>query len=83
MPEIPEELFVESIKKLVDIDSAWVPENEGQSLYLRPFMVASEAHLGLRAANEYLFMVIASPVAPFFLRKAMFLLFPYTQRLNM
>ncbi len=66
MPEIPEELFVESIKKLVDIDSAWVPENEGQSLYLRPFMVASEAHLGLRAANEYLFMVIASPVAPFF-----------------
>ena len=66
MPEIPQELFVESIKKLVSIENSWVPKNEGQSLYLRPFMIASEQHLGLRAANEYLFMVIASPVSPFF-----------------
>lgn len=66
MPEIDENLFIESCDKLVRTDEKWVPSKEGQSLYLRPFMVASEAHLGLRAANEYLFIVIASPVSPFF-----------------
>lgn len=66
MPEISEEIFVEACEKLVATDSDWVPNAPGQSLYLRPFMVASESHVGLRAANEYLFMVIASPVAPFF-----------------
>lgn len=66
MPEIDEQLFIEACEKLVRTDENWVPRNAGQSLYLRPFMVASEAHLGLRAANEYIFMVIASPVAPFF-----------------
>lgn len=66
MPQVPEELFVDAIKKLVSIDSRWVPEKDGQSLYLRPFMISSEAHLGMRAAHEYLFIVIASPVNPFF-----------------
>lgn len=66
MPELPENLFIEACEKVVRADAAWVPEQEGQSLYLRPFTVASEAHLGLRASNEYLFMVIASPVSPFF-----------------
>lgn len=66
MPQIDEDIFIEACDKLVSADRAWVPELEGQSLYLRPFMIASEAHLGLRAANEYLFMVIASPVSPFF-----------------
>lgn len=66
MPSIDEDIFIEACEKLVLADKKWVPEIEGQSLYLRPFMIASEAHIGLRAANEYLFMVIASPVAPFF-----------------
>lgn len=66
MPTIPVELFVEACDKLVRADQVWVPKQAGQSLYLRPFMIASEEHLGLRAANEYLFSVIASPVAPFF-----------------
>ena len=66
MPEIDEDLFIEACEKLVRADEKWVPELEGQSLYLRPFMVASESHLGLRAANEYLFVIIASPVSPFF-----------------
>jgi len=66
MPELPEEMFVEACDKLVRADQTWVPREEGQSLYLRPFMIASEEHLGLRAANEYLFLIIASPVAPFF-----------------
>jgi branched-chain amino acid aminotransferase len=66
MPALPENLFIEACEKVVRTDAQWVPESEGQSLYLRPFMVSSEAHLGLRAANDYIFMVIASPVSPFF-----------------
>ena len=66
MPVLDEKLFIEACEKLVRADASWVPEREGQSLYLRPFMVASEAHLGLRAADEYLFVIIASPVSPFF-----------------
>lgn len=66
MPEIDEEIFIQACDQLVRQDQFWVPESQGQSLYLRPFMVASEAHLGLRASNEYLFMIIASPVSPFF-----------------
>jgi len=66
MPELPEELFLEAVRSLVEIDAAWVPSAEGQSLYLRPFMIATEAQVGMRAAQEYLFLLIAFPVTPFF-----------------
>ena len=66
MPELPEELFLEAVDALVDIDRAWVPTAEGQSLYLRPFMIATEAQVGMRPAHEYLFLLIAFPVTPFF-----------------
>ncbi len=66
MPELPEHLFIESLKKLVDVDRDWVPTQEGGSLYLRPFMIATEAFLGVRPAKEYLFLVIASPVGGYF-----------------
>ncbi len=66
MPSIPEELFLDSIKALVNADAAWVPSGGEKSLYLRPFMFASEAFLGVRPANEYKFMVIASPVSAYF-----------------
>ena len=66
MPEIPESLFVEAIERLVRIDSAWIPEAEGASLYLRPFMIATEAFLGVRPAKEYKFIVIASPAGNYF-----------------
>lgn len=65
MPLIPEELFVEAVRALVAQDHDWIPEGEG-SLYLRPFMFASEAFLGVRPANEYTFCVIACPVGPYF-----------------
>lgn len=65
MPEFPEDAFVEAIERLVGQDAKWVPEGEG-SLYLRPFMFASEAFLGVRPAREYIFSVIASPVGPYF-----------------
>ncbi|WP_062205782.1 branched-chain amino acid aminotransferase [Streptomyces sp. NBRC 109706] len=67
MPELPIELFVEAIDVLVAQDTAWVPASGEQSLYLRPFMIASEVGLGInRPANEYLFVVIASPAGAYF-----------------
>lgn len=66
MPEFPEDLFVEGLKKLVAIDQAWIPPLEGSALYLRPFMYASEAFIGMRAATEYNFIIIASPANPLY-----------------
>lgn len=66
MPELDEDLFVDAALRLVETDRSWVPTGPGQSLYLRPLMFASEAHIGLRAALEYTFIIVATPVDPFF-----------------
>ena len=66
MPELPEELFIETVKQLVAADRDWFPSVEGGSLYLRPFMIATEAFLGVRPAKEYKFIVIASPAGNYF-----------------
>jgi branched-chain amino acid aminotransferase len=65
MPPVPEALFLEAVEALVKIDREWVPSGAG-SLYLRPFMFASESFLGVRPALEYIFCVIACPVGPYF-----------------
>jgi len=66
MPALPEDLFVAACRELVAVDGAWFPEVEGGSLYLRPFMVATEAFLGVRPAKSYKFIVIASPAGNYF-----------------
>jgi branched-chain amino acid aminotransferase len=66
MPELPEDLFIEAIDALVQADAAWVPSEPDQSLYLRPFMFATEVGLGVRPANSYLFMLIAAPAGAYF-----------------
>ncbi|MFJ8229041.1 branched-chain amino acid aminotransferase [Streptomyces sp. NPDC094448] len=67
MPELPVETFIEACDALVQQDKDWVPEHGGEaSLYLRPFMIAAENGLGVRPANEYLFIVIACPAGPYF-----------------
>lgn len=68
LPELPTEDFVGSIRALVDVDQAWVPTADGTeaSLYLRPFMIASEAFLGVRPAHEVLYCIIASPAGAYF-----------------
>ncbi|MGD9482163.1 branched-chain amino acid aminotransferase [Streptomyces sp. TRM70308] len=68
MPELPVEAFVEACELLIRQDAAWVPGAGEESLYLRPFMFAAEVGLGVRPANEYLFVVIASPAGPYFPR---------------
>ena len=64
MPTLPEDDFAAAVETLVRADAAWVPEARGHNLYLRPFMIASQTALGLRPADEYLFMVIATPSRP-------------------
>lgn len=66
MPALPEAMFVESVRRLVEVDRAWIPTMPGGSLYLRPFMIANETFLGVKPSAEYLYMVIASPVGSYF-----------------
>ena len=62
IPQIDEDLFVEAIKALVKIDADWIPQKEGTALYIRPFIIADEAFLGVRRSNHYKFIIILSPV---------------------
>ena len=66
MPNLPEDLFLESIRRLLAVDRDWFPTLEGGSLYLRPFMIATEAFLGVRPARQYKFILIASPAGNYF-----------------
>lgn len=66
IPTIPVEDFVQAVKTLVEVDRDWVPSAEGASLYLRPFTIATEAHLGVKPSDSYQFLVIASPSGAYY-----------------
>jgi branched-chain amino acid aminotransferase len=66
MPELPEETFLRSLTELLRRDERWVPAGAGKSLYLRPFMISTQAGLGVTPSDEYLYVLIASPVASYF-----------------
>jgi branched-chain amino acid aminotransferase len=66
MPELPDDLFLESIRALVRAEKDWIPDGAEGALYLRPYMFASEAFLGVRPASEYIYAVIATAVGPYF-----------------
>jgi len=66
IPHLDETLMIEAIKAVVDVDRDWIPEKDGTSLYIRPFIIADEAFLGVRSSNHFLFMVILSPVGPYY-----------------
>jgi branched-chain amino acid aminotransferase len=66
LPELPTELFIDSLRQLVTIDADWVPTADETSLYLRPFMYASETFLGVRPAHHVTYSVIASPAGAYF-----------------
>jgi branched-chain amino acid aminotransferase len=66
MPAPSETMFISSLRRLIEIDRAWIPQTEDGSLYLRPFQFASEVFLGVRPAAEYLYVVIASPAGAYF-----------------
>jgi len=69
MPNFPEDLFIEALKQLVAIEQNWIPPQDGSALYLRPFMYADEAFIGMRAATHYKFIIMASPSGPFFTKR--------------
>ncbi|NBY51331.1 MAG: branched-chain amino acid aminotransferase [Actinobacteria bacterium] len=66
LPELPVDDFVAAVKALVVQDAGWVPKKIGESLYIRPFMIATEVGLGVRPSNKALFAVIATPAAAYF-----------------
>ena len=66
MPDIPEEDFVEAVKALVDVDSAWVPYGFGTSLYIRPFYFADQIDLALHKVTHYRFVIIVSPSGSYY-----------------
>lgn len=67
IPELPEELFMESLRQLIAVDNAWVPAAGGEeALYLRPFVIATEPGLGVRPSKSYRYLLIASPAGAYF-----------------
>jgi branched-chain amino acid aminotransferase len=66
MPQVDKDELLQAIKTLIQIEKRWVPEANGTSLYVRPFMIATEAFLGVRPAKEYLLSVILSPVGAYY-----------------
>jgi len=66
MPNVDDKVFMDGMQKLILLDRDWIPKNKGTSLYVRPAMFATEPHLGVRPAKEYVFFVILSPVGAYY-----------------
>jgi branched-chain amino acid aminotransferase len=66
MPDVPEAIFMEGLSELIRLDKGWVPEGEETSLYIRPFMIGSEPFIGVKKPEQFLFMIILSPVGPYY-----------------
>ena len=66
IPKIPVEDFVQAVEAIVDIDRDWVPHTDGASLYIRPFVFATDVGLGVHASRHYLFVIICSPSGAYY-----------------
>jgi branched-chain amino acid aminotransferase len=66
MPTVPEELFIEGMRKLIELDRNWIPHKDDHSLYIRPFMFSSDPVLGVKPSEKYKFMIILSPTGPYY-----------------
>ncbi len=66
IPRIPEDDFVQAVKAVVDVDRDWIPDEPGTSLYIRPFVIATDEHLGVAPSKSYLFMIILSPSGAYY-----------------
>ncbi len=66
IPELPEDIFVEAVKAIVEIDKDWIPTAEGTSLYIRPFIIATDDFLGVAPSKTYLFIIILSPSGAYY-----------------
>ncbi|MCY9185298.1 branched-chain amino acid aminotransferase [Bacillus halotolerans] len=66
MPPVDEELVLEALTQLVELEKEWVPREKGTSLYIRPFVIATEPSLGVKASKNYTFMIVLSPVGSYY-----------------
>lgn len=66
MPEVPEEIFMEGLKQLLQLDEAWVQKGNGSSMYIRPFMIATGAGVMANPSDEYKFMILLSPAKAYY-----------------
>jgi branched-chain amino acid aminotransferase len=66
MPTVPEEIFIEGLRKLVDLDKNWIPAKADHSLYIRPFMFSSDEVIGVKPSDNYKFIIILSPTGPYY-----------------
>ncbi|WP_425639381.1 branched-chain amino acid aminotransferase [Algoriphagus yeomjeoni] len=66
MPELPEEIFMEGLTQLIDLDRDWVPTAKGASLYVRPFMFATDDYIGVKPSDTYKFIILTCPVGNYY-----------------
>lgn len=66
MPNVPEELFMEGMNVLLELDREWIPKTHGSSLYIRPFLFASDEYIGIRPSDNFTFMIIMCPVGAYY-----------------
>lgn len=66
MPTVPEEIFMEGMRQLVELDKSWIPAKENHSLYIRPFMFGVDEVIGVKPSDSYKFMIILSPTGPYY-----------------
>jgi len=66
MPYLPEDIFMEGMRTLIDMDRDWIPTTDGSSLYIRPFMFSADEYIGIRPSLDFTFMIINSPVGPYY-----------------
>ncbi|MES2005679.1 MAG: branched-chain amino acid aminotransferase [Bacteroidota bacterium] len=66
MPIVPEEIFMEGMRMLIDLDKKWIPALQDHSLYIRPFMFSSDPVIGVKPSDTYKFMIILSPTGPYY-----------------
>jgi branched-chain amino acid aminotransferase len=66
MPDFPVDLFVDGLTKLVQLDQAWIPEEEGSALYIRPTMIATDEFIGVKPSQSYKFFMFTGPVGPYY-----------------
>ena len=66
MPLVPEHLFIEGMRQLIELDKNWIPDKRDHSLYIRPFMFSSDEVIGVKPSESYKFMIILSPTGPYY-----------------
>lgn len=66
MPQVPKEVFVECVRKLVEVDRNWIPNKEGYSLYIRPFIMATDGYIGIKPSETYKFIIFTCPVGAYY-----------------